>query len=132
MLLIDNINIISEKWPQTWAKFKKMEQNIDKDLIELEQTRNGYKTISVNKDGKSTYFHSKYNPIREAQTIIDEYKEIDDDANVIFYGVGLGYQIDAFLLKYPNVNYYIYEPVPEIMYAYLSNKSLKELPIKNL
>ncbi len=30
--------------------------------------------------------------------------------------------------KHPNVNYYIYEPIPEILHTYLSHKSLKRLP----
>lgn len=132
MLLIDNINIIRDKWPQTWEKLKEIEATIDKALISLEQTKNGNKTILAKKGGKTIYFHSKYNPIREAQAIIDEYKDIHDNTNVIFYGVGLGYHIDVFLQKYPEVNYYIYEPIPEIIYTYLSNKSLDQLPIKNL
>ncbi|MCF6465222.1 motility associated factor glycosyltransferase family protein [Clostridium sp. Cult2] len=74
------------------------------------------------------YLHSKYNPIREVETIIEEYEEVEPDTTVIFYGTGLGYHIDLFLQKHPDINYYIYEPIPELLYTYLSYNSLKRLP----
>lgn len=132
MLLIDNINILKDGYPKTWEKIKSYEDKLDANYIKVEETKKSFKTLSVNKDDKSIYMHSKYNPIREAEAIVDEYEDVEDGANVIFYGVGLGYHIDVFLEKYPDVNYYIYEPIPEVLYAYLSNKSLKELPSKNL
>ncbi|WP_352404933.1 motility associated factor glycosyltransferase family protein [Sporanaerobacter acetigenes] len=132
MISVDNINILKERYPKIWDKIKDYEKNLDSNYIKIEETKKGFKTLSVKKDDKNMYIHSKYNPFKEAETIVDEYKNIEDGTNIIFYGVGLGYHIDAFLEKYPNVNYYIYEPIPEVFYAYLSNKSLKELPSKNL
>ncbi|WP_077369569.1 motility associated factor glycosyltransferase family protein [Anaerosalibacter sp. Marseille-P3206] len=132
MLLVDNINILKTRYTKTWDRIKNYEDKLDENYIKVEETKKGFKTLSVDKDGKIIYMHSKYNPIREAETIVDEYDGVEDGANVIFYGIGLGYHIDSFLEKYPNVNYYIYEPIPEILHAYLSNKSLKDLPSKNL
>ena len=132
VILVDNINILKERYPKTWDKIKDYEKNLDSNYIKVEETKKGFKTLSINKDGKNLYVHSKYNPFRETETIVDEYENMEDGTNVIFYGTGLCYHIDTFLEKYPNVNYYIYEPIPEILYAYLSNKSLKELPSKNL
>lgn len=126
MILVDNINILKSKYPQTWNKLKVLEDSMDKDLIKVEDTRKGDKTIVVEKDGKKTYLHSKYNPKREAETIIDEYDYVDEDSVIIFYGTGLGYHIDLLLEKYPNIDYYIYEPIPEILYGFLSNNSLKK------
>lgn len=132
MLLIDNINFLIENMPQVREKLKIIEKDIDLNSYKVEETKRGDKTLAVKKDGKNIYFHSKYNPIREAEVIINEYKDVEEGTNVIFYGTGLGYHIDLFLERYPNVNYYIYEPIPEIIYAYLSNKLLKNLPLKNL
>ena len=132
MILVDNINILKDGYPKTWDKIKYYEDKLDANYIKVEETKKGFKTLSVNKDDKNIYMHSKYNPIREAEAIVDEFEDIEDGTNVIFYGVGLGYHIEVFLEKYPNVNYYIYEPIPEVLYEYLSNKSLKELPSKNL
>lgn len=132
MLLIDNINILKDIYYNTWNKIKSLEKSLNLSLINVENTRNGDKTLWIEKEGKKIYIHSRYNPIREAETLIEEYGDIEDNTTVVFYGIGLGYHIDLFLKKYPNVNYYIYEPVPEMLYAYLSNKSLKDLPNKNL
>ena len=131
-MLIDNINILKLTYPQTWEKLKSFEKSIDMDLIQVEETRRGDKTLWIEKEGKKTYLHSKYNPIREAEAIIEEYENVEEDTTVIFYGTGLGYHIDIFLEKHPNVNYYIYEPIPEMLYTYLSHKSLKKLPSLNL
>lgn len=132
MLLVDNLVILKELFPRTLLKLKEIEDKINKDFVKIEETKNGYKTISIRKDGKNIYIHSKYNPIREAEAIIEEYEDIDPNSSVIFYGVGLGYHIDIFLTQHPDVNYYIYEPIPEILYTYLSNKEIKELPSKKL
>lgn len=132
VILVDNINILRSGYPKTWDRIKDYEDNLDSNYIKVEETKRGIKTLSVNKDDKNIYMHSRYNPMREAQAIIDEYEDVEENTTVIFYGTGLGYHIDLFLEKNPNVNYYIYEPIPEIIYAYLSNKSLKKLPSKNL
>lgn len=132
MLLVDNINILKNIYPYTFDRIKSLEETMDKKLLRVEETRKGDKTLSVVKKGKKTHIHSRYNPIREAEAIIEEYKEIEEGTTVIFYGTGLGYHIDLFLEKYPDVNYYIYEPVPEMLYTYLSSKSIKDLPGKNL
>lgn len=128
MILIDNINILKSAYPNLWNRLKSLEDAMNTSSINIEETRRGDKTIWIEKDGKKLYLHSKYNPIREAEAIIAEYEEIDSDTTVIFYGTGLGYHIDLFLQKYPDVDYYIYEPIPELLYAYLSHNSLRKLP----
>lgn len=132
MLLVDNLVILKELFPTTLLKLKEIESKIDEDFVKIEETKNGYKTISIRKNGKNIYINSKYNPIREAEAIIEVYKDIEPNSSVIFYGVGLGYHIDMFLTCHPDVNFYIYEPIPEILYTYLSYKEIKNLPSKKL
>lgn len=128
MILIDNINILKSAYPNLWNRLKSLEDAMNTSSINIEETRRGNKTIWIENDGKKLYLHSKYNPIREAEAIIEEYEGIESDTTVIFYGTGLGYHIDLFLQKHPDVNYYIYEPIPELLYIYLSHKSLRKLP----
>ncbi|MFA5576808.1 MAG: 6-hydroxymethylpterin diphosphokinase MptE-like protein [Tissierellaceae bacterium] len=132
MILIDNINLLRDAYPNTWEMIKEAEKNLNDKLIHIEDTRHGNKTMRVERDGKILYLHSKYNPIREAETLIGEYKDIARETTVVFYGTGLGYHIDLFLERYPDVNYYIYEPVAEVLYNYLSFRSLQRLPSKKL
>lgn len=127
MILIDNINILKSAYPSIWNRLKPLEDTMDNSLFQIEETRRGDKTISIEKGDKKLYLHSRYNPIREAEAIIEEYEGMEPDTTVIFYGTGLGYHIDLFLQKHPDVNYYIYEPIPELLYIYLSNNSLRRL-----
>lgn len=132
MLLVNNINILKYLNQNTLNKLKDVEGNMNESSIKVEESKKGNKTLFTENEGNKTYIHSKYNPIREAESIIEEYKEIEENTTVIFYGTGLGYHINLFLEKYPNVDYYIYEPIPELLYTYLSNKSIKDLPYKRL
>lgn len=128
MILIDNINILKSAYPSIWNRLKPLEDTMDNSLFQIEETRRGDKTICIEKDNRKLYLHSRYNPIREAEAIIEEYEGIEPGITVIFYGTGLGYHIDLFLQKHPDINYYIYEPIPELLYIYLSNNSLRRLP----
>ncbi|GFN35857.1 motility associated factor glycosyltransferase family protein [Tepidimicrobium xylanilyticum] len=128
MILIDNVNILKLAYPNLWNRLKSLEDTITTSPIHVEEARKGDKTIWIEKDDKKLYLHSKYNPIKEAEAIIEEYEEVESDTTVIFYGTGMGYHIDLFLQRHPDVNYYIYEPIPELLYTYLSHKSLKKLP----
>ena len=126
MILVDNINILKNIYPNTWNKIKSLENNINKDFIRCEETRKGDKTLYINKDNKKIYLHSKYDPIREAEAIVDNYKKIKNNTTIIFYGTGLGYHIKLILEKYPNIKCYIYEPIPDLIYNFLANVNLKD------
>lgn len=128
MILIDNINILKSAYPSIWNRLKPLEDTMDNSLFQIEETRRGDKTMCIEKDNRKLYLYSRYNPIREAEAIIEEYEGIEPGTTVIFYGTGLGYHIDLFLQKHPDRNYYIYEPIPEMLYTYLSHNSLKRLP----
>ncbi|OZV13442.1 hypothetical protein CIW83_04400 [Tissierella sp. P1] len=124
MILTDNINILKESDPQIWDKLKQYEDEKNRLLFQIEETRKGDKTLIITKDNNKIYLHSKYDPIREANTIVESYEDIDENSNIIFYGTGLGYHIKLILEKYPNIKYYIFEPIPELMYNFLSNINL--------
>lgn len=131
MILIDNINYLRERYPDIREILRPLGDK-ESELIDIEDTRKGDKTLVLKKDDKQIYFHSKYDPIREAETIIEQYKDLDDDTNVIFYGTGLGYHIDLFAEIKPKNKFYIFEPIPELMQAFLSIRNLKRSTYNNL
>lgn len=131
MILIDNINYLRDKYPTIWDILKPLEDH-GNGLFVVEDTRKGDKTLVLKKDDKQIYFHSKYDPIREAETIIEQYKGLDDNANVIFYGTGLGYHIDLFTQIKPKNKFYIFEPIPELMQTFLSIRNLKRSTYNSL
>lgn len=124
MILVDNISLIKSNNPEFWDEIKQYENRDSKGSILTENTKMGSKTLYVQKDGRKIYFHSKYNPLREAETIVQSYKYIKNNTGIIFYGTGLGYHIEIILSKYPNTSYYIYEPNMEILYNFLSSVNL--------
>ncbi|MFA5536729.1 MAG: 6-hydroxymethylpterin diphosphokinase MptE-like protein [Bacillota bacterium] len=130
MILIDNINYLREKYPGIREKLFAVEAAGDKQF-QVETTKTGDQTLLFNKEGRKTYFHSKYNPTREAQTILEAYQGVKGK-NIIFYGTGLGYHIDLFIKENPDNNFYIFEPVGELLEKFLSVRNLDKSEYKNL
>lgn len=125
MILVDNIPLIKSSNPKLWDEIKQYENSDSKSSIFLtENTGIGSKTLYFQKDRKKIYLHSKYNPVREAETIVQSYDNIKNNSGVIFYGTGLGYHIEIILSRFPNIGYYIYEPDMEILYNFLSSVNL--------
>lgn len=132
MILVDNINVLREESPATWDTLRKYQEVENRVLFTVEDTKRGDKTLVLTKDDKKAYLHSKYNPLKEAEMIMGSYENINEDSLIIFYGTGLGYHIQFILEKYPNIKYYIYEPIPELMYHCLSHINLKKLKVRHL
>ncbi|NLM36621.1 MAG: motility associated factor glycosyltransferase family protein [Firmicutes bacterium] len=131
MILIDNLNFLTERFPQLWQAIKPLEGKVFPSL-EVTTARNGMPTLKVEKDGKSLYLHSSYNPEAEAERFVGQFTGIEKYRHVFFFGVGLGYHLEALMRKYPALEFAIYEPVPEILVTYLASRPLANLPLKQL
>ncbi len=131
MILIDNLNFLTERFPLLWQAIKPIEGKIP-ERVEVISAKNGTPTLVVDSEGKSLYLHSSYNPEAEAERFISQFTGVEEYSHVFFFGVGLGYHLKAFMKKYPEMDFTIYEPVPEILYTYLSTHLLTDLPVKNL
>lgn len=96
--------------------------------LEIENSRVGVSTLKVKVENKQISIHSKYDPIREANNLIEKYSdEIEEYTHVFFYGLGLGYHIERFIDKYPAKTYLFYEPIPSIFEKFLEEKSLEKI-----
>ena len=134
-MLIDNIVFLKENSPILYEELKKSEENTNESKVILEDTKTSDKTLKIEKDNSMIYLHSKYNPLREAESIIDNLEEresIDEDKYIIFYGLGLGYHIDAFASRYPNVEFSVYEPSIEVFRHFLEYNNLKSNSYRKL
>lgn len=125
MILADNLPILKTQFPNILSQLEMFDS--EKNISSVEETKTKQKTIAILKEGKKKYLHSKYNPSREAEAVVSSLEDITDETSILFYGTGMGYHIDLILKKHPNLSYYIYEPVPEILHSFLSNVSLKRL-----
>lgn len=134
-MLADNIVFLREAHPAVYQAVKAWEKMNQAPKVFVETAKDGNLTLKYVGDEQSLYVHSKYNPIREAQAIVDKFAEdqdMDEHTHVVFYGIGLGYHIDYFILRYPLVSYTIIEPSAEILACYLDRKSLKKSLNKKL
>ena len=80
--------------------------------VNFERCKDGSLTFKINRNGKSVYAHSKYNPVKEAERFADEMKAtMESDTVFLIFGFGLGHFIRALLKKASKRNhFFIYEP----------------------
>ncbi|SHI42453.1 Uncharacterized conserved protein [Clostridium cavendishii DSM 21758] len=64
----------------------------------IEKTKSGYYTMLVN----NRYIHSKYNPIKEAENFAKSINLNQKTKNLVIYGLGLGYHIEAIKRQVPS------------------------------
>lgn len=125
MAFIENMEILKESFPDVWAKMSELEGKLDKDLVKTISTRDGTQILKVGKQ----FIHDKKVPLSEAENIIKQFNNVKEHSDILFYGMGMGYHIKAFVDQYPGLSFSIYEPVPEVFYQFLCNADLKQMPL---
>lgn len=131
MTLQSNLDILKNSFPETWQKISELTSTLDKDLIRVVTNK---KEVPILQLGQ-VYIHDRKNPRQEAKKFIEQFKNIPDHSDILFYGLGLGYHIKAYAEKYPDKPFSIYEPSPEVFYQFLCNTDLQQFPlhlIKNI
>lgn len=100
--------------------FKQLQNDFEKEFsFQIKSNEKGNHYIEGEAQNKKIKIHSTYNPIKEAEGILNKYKEkIEEYEYILFFGVGLGYHISLFKEKYPNKIIYAYEPSLEIFSLY--------------
>ncbi|MGS2778880.1 6-hydroxymethylpterin diphosphokinase MptE-like protein [Robertmurraya sp. GLU-23] len=122
-----NLIWLSRKFSIDTDLMREFKGSHEQDSYVLISTKIDKPSIQINKDTKRTLIHSKYDPLKEAEMIINQYKDqilIKD--NILFYGIGLGYHIEIFLKNFPNKKVYLYEPDPFIFNCFIEAQSLTE------
>ncbi|NLM05919.1 MAG: motility associated factor glycosyltransferase family protein [Tissierellia bacterium] len=94
----------------------------------IEESKSGIPSLKIKKNDKEYYLSSKYDPLREAKTLIDEFEYDKEQAAIFFYGAGLGYHIKEFLKRNPDIHFFIFEPNLEILYRFLENFEIADYP----
>jgi hypothetical protein len=134
-MLADNIVLMKKQYPEIYEAVKNSLEKNTKASFLVEQAADGNQTLKYSMGEQSLFIHSKYNPLREAASIIDKLvadEAMTPDTHVIFYGLGLGYHIEEFSKRFSDISFSIFEPSIEIVTAYLDHKPLKKLLLKNL
>lgn len=135
-MLADNILYFKKNNPDLLEWLRDDDSSQDYFILKSEKTKNGInETLSIEKQGQISYLHSKYDPIREAQSIIDQLVSENQQISqyhVIFWGLGLGYHLEEFVKRYPGVDFSIFEPSKTIFLEYLMNKPLSKFSGRSL
>jgi hypothetical protein len=102
---------------------KDLENNIN---IYVEKAKSGDYTIRVEAKDNDLYFHSKYNPTREAKKKIEKFKA-KEKKQIFALGFGLGYSLNELACKNKYDRIIIIEPFMSIFYTALNFIDLSEL-----
>lgn len=134
-MLADNILFLKEEYPDVYRAVKACEETENVPAILVGTAKDGNPTLKYVKGEQTVYLHSKYNPIREAETIIDKLtddKKIERDSHIVFFGVGLGYHIEVFAQRFPEAYISIIEPSSEVLNLFFNRVSLKKINYKRV
>jgi hypothetical protein len=125
MLKVENVKYLSRYHPQILDELKEWEENHKKtDQILVEVSKQGESTLKIKSNENWLYIHSKYDPKKEAITLVDRIQEIENYNHILFFGVGLGYHIQEFIKRYPKIKVSIYEPNLEVLNAFFTTQSV--------
>jgi len=99
-------------------------------LYVLESAKNGLPVLSVNNaENRSVCYHSRYDPVKEAEKQIDS--AYDKQTHALLLGFGMGYQAEAVLKKLSvtvsGAQIFIVEPDVEVFLAACSARNLAHL-----
>jgi hypothetical protein len=126
MIRIENQQILISNSPLLLNRLSKIPAQV-LEQVQIIETKNGMKTIEL-KNKASLLIHSKYDPIREVESLLQSYsEELNSSDHVLFFGIGLGYQVDQLIKKYPEMTFSIYEPSEAIFYRFLEERSLRDM-----
>ena len=100
------------------------------DNYKVEEAKNNEATLAVSDEsGKIINYHSKYNPSREAEQIID--KSYKNESHAIVFGFGLGYSTELLLKKLPDLKMgpqlFIVEPDPFVFITALKYRDISKI-----
>jgi hypothetical protein len=134
MISTDNINIIKKMNSRLWEFIKASEATIAESDVTLVPAKNGDPTLMINRGGAAISLHSSYDPRREAEAFISSIsdEEMEKHNHVFFYGVGLGYHVEAFVRRFPHVFVTLIEPDKHVFCHFLSRFDLGLIPRRYL
>jgi hypothetical protein len=87
--------------------------------LKIEESRTGAPTAQL--DGR--YIHSRMDPVREAERMVDREAESEPGC-AVFLGFGLGYHVEAFRRRYPETAVIIIEADPALLKEALAARDM--------
>jgi len=127
---LSNINYLKTNFPIAWDDIKDLDESKTESIF-VEKAKSGLNTAKIKENDTYKYIHSKYDPLKEAETLIKRYEnELGKSEIAIFFGTGLGYHVELVLRTFPDIKLYIYEPNKEVLYHFLKERAFSEAQLK--
>jgi hypothetical protein len=135
MVITDNILALRKMFCgyTNWQRLRSISENLESSPVKLQIAKNGSPTLTFQRgDATQVFIHSAYDPEQEAKSFVQnmDEDEVAKFPHVFFYGVGLGYLVDAFLKRFPKKFFTLYEPSPEAFCHFLSVRKIDSLPLR--
>lgn len=73
---------------------------------------------------RGVYLHSRHDPVKEAQRLVSGELARGEPRPAVFYGFGLGYQVEAYLTHTRDLPVFVIEPDPALFRAALGARDL--------
>ncbi len=121
-----NLSVLSTRDPALAQKLDALASS-DPLVCELTKSKNGSANLLVKRDDKSIHVHSRYDPVKEAEDLVDGV--FDETRNYyIVFGLGLGYPLQELLKRTINTDIIFFiEPSIELFHRALHERDLSEL-----
>jgi hypothetical protein len=132
MIIERNLKFFDKHFPLV-SDFIRLKKDIWlQEPIEIVPSKTGLMNIQLTTPEKTVYFHSQYDPMNEAERLIDKYgDELKNAKHVLFYGIGMGYHVETIVNQYPQIEYSIYDPFPAVFYSMLHHRTYNDLKFLN-
>ncbi|MFV8826464.1 motility associated factor glycosyltransferase family protein [Alkalihalobacterium sp. APHAB7] len=132
-MLLNNNNFLGKNYSWILDLIRKDNEEFKNDPIDVIETKTTFPTLKVTVNNRPLFIHSKYDPIKEAEKLVEQYVEtIANYEHVFFYGVGFGYHVESFLARWPNKSFTLYEPEPAVFKEFVHQRDLNDLPLKQM
>ncbi|WP_163579000.1 motility associated factor glycosyltransferase family protein [Gracilibacillus saliphilus] len=130
MILVDNINLLRKKFPYVRNSTKDVSYHHN---ISLQKSKTNLPTITIEVNDHQAFLHSKYDPEKEAQRLIEANMEkIKGKEHVFIYGMGLGYHVEEIIRRFPDISITVYEPNIEVFHTLMESRKLTSILKSNV
>lgn len=134
MIFEKNMALCKANYRNVYHLFESSENTQINYIAQVVPAKNGQLNIQVMHNEKTVFLHSTYNPENEALKWIEPYlANVGKTKHVLFFGIGMGYHVEMLMREFPDhTPFTMYEPFQEVLYRYLENRRLTDLPVKSL
>jgi hypothetical protein len=125
----DNLMFLREQYAEIYKLIRNRSYNREGYIVHA--AKNGEAIVSIKTgDNRNRAVYSRYNPTLEAERWAQSVAEqVEKKKDIVIYGFGFGYHLEAFLKAYPDKRVFVYEPQLDMFLCAVEHRDLR--PILN-